>query len=204
VTRTPILNPGNSYNFSKFFELSFDPEDILAELGYGLARSPLTFPTAILPFDPLPLQQTISQNLTFVDLTSETARREVIIAPILLELCRLTHAKLKIEYPIAVNDQLKGTLDYYIQSQQALLVVEAKNADISKGFTQLAVELIALDQWTTLNVPVLYGAVTTGDIWKFGKLQRQQRQIEQDINLYRVPADLAELLEIFVGILTAV
>jgi hypothetical protein len=55
-----------------------------------------------------------------------------------------------------------------------------------------------------LAVPVLYGAVTTGDIWKFGKLQRQQRQIEQDINLYRVPADLGELLGILVGILTAV
>jgi hypothetical protein len=194
-----------------FFELSFDPEDILSELGYGFSRaalqipqgSPFPFPSSVLIPDPIPLQQSISQNLTFVDLTSETARREVIIAPILLELCRLTHSKLKIEYPIAVNDQLKGTLDYYIQSQQALLVVEAKNADLSRGFTQLAVELIALDQWTTLEVSVLYGAVTTGDIWKFGKLHRQQRQIEQDINLYRVPADLGELMEILMGILTA-
>jgi hypothetical protein len=204
MTRTPILKPGESYSFSQFFELAFDPEDILSELGYKLTRSPLTFPSAMLSLDPTPLQQSISQNLTFVDLTSKTARREVIIAPILLELCRITHAKLKIEYPIAVNDQLKGTLDYYIQSQQALLVVEAKNADISRGFTQLAVELIALAQWTTLEVPVLYGAVTTGDIWKFGKLDRQGRSIEQDINLYRVPADLGELLGILVGILTAV
>jgi hypothetical protein len=204
MTRTPILKPGESYSFSKFFELAFDPEDILSELGYGLTRSSLTFPPNDLSLDSAPLQQSISQNLTFVDLTSETARREVIIAPILLELCRLTHAKLKIEYPIVVNDQLKGTLDYYLQSQQVLLVVEAKNADLSRGFTQLAVELIALDQWTTLEVPVLYGAVTTGDIWKFGKLQRQQRQIEQDINLYRVPADLGELLKILVGVLMAV
>jgi hypothetical protein len=204
MTRTPILKSGESYSFSKFFELAFDPEDILSELGYGLTRSPFTFPSTNLSLDAAPLQQSISQNLTFVDLTSETARREVIIAPILLELCRLTQAKLKIEYPIAVNDQLKGTLDYYIRSQQMLLVVEAKNADLSRGFTQLAVELIALDQWTDLEVPVLYGAVTTGDIWKFGKLQRQQRQIEQDINLYRVPADLGELLGVLVGILTAV
>lgn len=200
MTRTPILKSGESYSFSKFFELAFDPEDILLELGYGLTRLPMLFPST--PIDPVALQQRISQNLTFVDLTSETARREVMIAPILLELCRLTQAKLKIEYPIAVNDQLKGTLDYYMQSQQALLVVEAKNADLSKGFTQLAVELIALDQWTTLEVPVLYGAVTTGDIWKFGRLDRQGRSIEQDINLYRVPADLGELLGILVGILT--
>jgi hypothetical protein len=59
LTRTPILKAGESYSFSNFFELSFDPEDILTELGYGLARSPLTFPPAALPFDPHPLQQTI-------------------------------------------------------------------------------------------------------------------------------------------------
>jgi hypothetical protein len=29
-----------------------------------------------------------------------------------------------------------------------LLVVEAKNADLARGFTQLAVELIAIDVWT--------------------------------------------------------
>jgi hypothetical protein len=204
MTRTPILKPGESYSFSKFFELSFDPEDILSELGYGLTRTALQIPQSSVSVpDPIPLQQSITQNLSFVDLTSETARREVIIAPILLELCRLTHSKLKIEYPIAVNDQLKGTLDYYLQSQQALLVVEAKNADLSRGFTQLAVELIALDQWTIVETPILYGAVTTGDIWKFGKLHRQERHIEQDINLYRVPADLGELMEILVGILTA-
>ena len=211
MARIPILKPDESYSFSQFFELAFDPEDILSELGYGLTRaalqipqgSPLTFPSPVLVPDPIPLQQSITQNLTFVDLTSETARREVIIAPILLELCRLTHSKLKIEYPIAVNDQLKGTLDYYLQSQQALLVVEAKNADLSRGFTQLAVELIALDQWTIVETPILYGAVTTGDIWKLGRLDRQQRHIEQDINLYRVPTDLAELMGILVGILTA-
>ena len=41
--------------------------------------------------------------------------------------------------------QLKGSLDYYLYSVGKLLVIEAKNADLAKGFTQLAVELIALD-----------------------------------------------------------
>jgi hypothetical protein len=36
-------------------------------------------------------------------------------------------------------------------------VVEAKNADLAKGFTQLAVELIAIDQWLDSPAPDIYG-----------------------------------------------
>jgi hypothetical protein len=80
------------------------------------------------------------------------------------------------------------------------VVIEAKNADLSKGFTQLAVELIALDQWTNSATPVLYGTVTTGDTWKFGLFQRQTREIQKDINTYAVPNDLNQILSILFGI----
>ena len=66
----------------------------------------------------------------------------------------------------------------------------------------LAVELIALDQWTPSQQPLLHGAVSTGVIWQFGTLERQTKQITQNLNLYRVPADLEELLRILVAILT--
>lgn len=46
-------------------------------------------------------------------------------------------------------------------------------------------------------------AVSTGVIWQFGNLQRQTKQITQDLNLYRVPADLEELLRILVAILSS-
>ncbi len=80
--------------------------------------------------------------------------------------------------------------------------MEAKQADLSRGFTQLAVELIALDQWTNSDAPVLYGAVTTGEDWRFGTFHRQTRHIVQDIKLYRVPEGLEELLRVLVGIVT--
>ncbi len=151
------------------------------------------------------LQAQIEENLTYVDLNSETARREILVAPLLLRICRIAHSKLKIEYPIHVDDRLKGSLDYYIQSQQGtqsnFLVIEAKQADLTKGFTQLAVELIALDQWIESDAPMLCGAVTTGDIWKFGILDRTNKTITQDLNLYRVPADLEVLMQILVGLL---
>jgi hypothetical protein len=201
MTRPPILKVNESYTFSKYFELAFDPEDILAELGFTLERIQLSLPKFTGELDDLGLRQRIEQDLIYVDLTSETARREVIIGPVLLQICRITQAKLKIEYPINVNNLLKGSLDYYLQAKNNILVVEAKNADLARGFTQLAVELIAIDQWINLDIPIIYGAVTTGDIWKFGFLKRQEKQIIQDINLYRVPTDLDELLRIILGII---
>ncbi|USR89540.1 hypothetical protein NEA10_11645 [Phormidium yuhuli AB48] len=46
-----------------------------------------------------------------------------------------------------------------------------------------------------------YGVVSTGDIWQFGRLNCQQHQVEQDLNLYRVPADLEQLFPILIAIL---
>lgn len=40
-----------------------------------------------------------------------------------------------------------------------------------------------------------------GNIWQFGVLHRQSKQVVQDINLYCVPADLEDLLRILVAIL---
>ena len=108
---------------------------------------------------------------------------------------------LNIEYPIEVDQYLRGDLNYYLQSQHNVLVVEANQADLTRGFTQLAVELIALDRWVESDDPILYGAVITGDIWQFGSFYRQTRQIIQDLMLYRVPTDLEALMQVLVKIL---
>ncbi len=203
MPKASILRPGQSYTFRNYFELSFEPEDILAEFGYSLLRSVLNLPQSSHELDRLAsLKSRIEESLPYISLTSEAARREVLIAPILLDLVHYTRAQLRIEYPLTVTDQLKGSLDYYLRSDRKLLVVEAKNADLARGFTQLAVELIALDQWTDSDQTTLSGAVSTGDIWQFAVLTRSDQQIIQDINLYRVPADLDELFRILVEILS--
>lgn len=202
MTRPAILQPGQSYTFRQYFEMPYEPEDILAEFGYTLQRSMLTLPQSTAALDRLEdLKARIQESLPYISLTSEAARRELLIAPILLDVVHYTHAQLRIEYPLIVSDQLKGSLDYYLYSVGKLLVVEAKNADLAKGFTQLAVELIALDQWTESPQPILQGAVSTGDIWQFGLLHRGQKQIQQGLTLYRVPDDLETLMRILVKIL---
>jgi hypothetical protein len=48
---------------------------------------------------------------------------------------------------------------------------------------------------------LLYGAITVGDLWRFGVLQRQQKAIYKDIDSFRVPLDLEDLFKILLGIL---
>jgi hypothetical protein len=148
------------------------------------------------------LHRVIERNLQRVKLLSEDARKQAIIAPILLEVCEITESQLNIEYAISVSDQLKGSLDYYINKSGSLLVIEAKQADLSRGFTQLAVELIALDQWINSETTMLYGAVTTGEDWRFAIYKRQEKEIIEDIKLYRVPEELTELVRILVAIVS--
>ena len=143
----------------------------------------------------------LEESLPYISLTSVAARRELLIAPLLLDIVHYTRAQLRIEYPLTVTEQLKGSLDYYLYGSGSLLVVGAKNADLAKGFTQLAVELIALDMWVDSERPTLEGAVSTGDIWQFGILHREQKQIQQGLTLYRIPDDLESLVRILVKIL---
>ncbi|NJM47224.1 MAG: hypothetical protein HC860_14585 [Alkalinema sp. RU_4_3] len=201
MTHAKILQSDRVYTFSRFFEMTVDPEELLAEFGYGLSKGKLVLPQGVADIDVEGLRSQLEEDLTYVDLSSEAARREILIAPILMRVCRSLKSKLKIEYNLNVSEFLRGSLDYYLQGAQNVVVIEAKQADLTRGFTQLAVELIALDQWTNSDAPLLYGAVTTGDIWRFGVLDRTMKRVTQDLNLFRVPEDLPTLLSSFVGIL---
>jgi hypothetical protein len=44
MTRPPILQPGTSYTFSKYFELPYAPADILAEFDFKYERKRLDLP----------------------------------------------------------------------------------------------------------------------------------------------------------------
>ncbi|MBD2137946.1 hypothetical protein H6F32_10175 [Anabaena sp. FACHB-1237] len=201
--RPQILKSNETYTFRKYFDLRFAPADILQELGATLIKSTINLPVTNNKITRLDdLKSRLEDAIQRVSLTSEAARREVLIAPILLEIAHITQATINIEYPIEINQFLRGDLDYYLQSQNNVVVVEAKQADLTRGFTQLAVELIAINEWFPGDEPILYGAVTTGEIWQFGSFQRDNKLITQDLMLYRVPTDLEILMKILVAILT--
>jgi len=200
-----LLDPTQSYTFSKYFELRFESSELAEEFGYTLHRQELQFS----PFEgTLPflddLKHRIQGVLPYVALTSELAKREILISPVVTELIRFTRAELRIEYPLKISNLLQGSLDYLLRqdSTHELLVSEAKRDDLESGFTQLIAELVAIDQWEKApNIPKLIGAVSTGNVWQFGTLDRPTKHFTQGLNAYLVPDDLEPLMRILVGVL---
>jgi len=200
MPRQKILQEGQSYTFRSYFELPYEADEILAEFGYSLIRSELSLPKTSRELKIIAqLKQKIKRILPFVSLSNETARRETLVSPLLLEVIDYCQCQLRIEYTLTVNNWLKGNLDYLLDSKSSFLVIEAKNDDLTRGFTQLAVELIALSH--VEEQEIYYGAVTIGNVWQFGRLDRNQQVIVQDINLFKVPDDLEDLAKVIVGIL---
>ncbi|HAA30103.1 MAG TPA: hypothetical protein DCE56_23480 [Cyanobacteria bacterium UBA8553] len=195
-----VLDPNQSYTFSKIFELRIEPDDLVTEFGYTLERTRLNLPQYSGELDRLEERRSrIEEVLPYVSLASETSRREVLISQVVLDLVHYTKAQLRIEYPIKVTEQLQGYLDYLLRSQTKLLVIEAKREDLDYGFTQLVAEMIALDQWDKApEQSTLIGAITTGKIWQFGRLNRVTKHLEQGLDSYRVPEDLEPLMRILV------
>jgi hypothetical protein len=199
-----ILTPQQPYTFSKIFDLKIEADELVVEFGYTLQRTALNLPQYSGELDRLEeLRSRIQEVLPYVSLVNETARREVLISRVVLELVHYTKAQLRIEYPIKVTEQLQGYLDYLIRTNTELLVIEAKREDLDYGFTQLAAEMIALDQWEkTPAQDILLGVVTTGKIWQFGRLNRVRKHIEQGLEQYRVPEDLDSVMRILVAALS--
>jgi hypothetical protein len=202
----PILDPNQSYTFSRYFELGFEASELAQQFGYGLTRKNLSLPQFPDELDRLEeLRDRIEEVLPFVPLTNELARREILISRVVTELIHYTRAELRIEYSLKVSNWLQGNLDYLLRlnSLNQLLVIEAKYEDLTRGFTQLVAELIALDQWegatTVTQQPLIIGVVSTGTIWQFGRLDRITKHFEQGINSYRVPEDLEQVMRILVA-----
>lgn len=184
-----ILQKDQSYTFSKYFELKIEAEDLVKEFGYGFAKKHLNLPQFQGELNRIEqTKERLNEILPYVSLASEISRREFLISPVILDFIHYTKCKVRTEYQIKVNEQLQGYLDYLIQLKQQLLVIEAKKGDLDYGMTQLCAELIALDLWQENQEQTeLIGAVTTGQIWQFAKLNREEKYIEQGLNLYRVP-----------------
>jgi len=195
-----ILDLNQSYTFSKYFEMNISPQDFAQEFDYTFSRKYLNLPPHQEDLEQLKeLQDRLSEILPYVDLTNGTSRRQLLISPVLLDLVHYTKSKVRIEYPIKVNEQLQGDLDYLIKNQHNLLVVEAKKQDLGYGMTQLFAELIALDKCQeNPHQTHIIGVVTTGHVWQFAQLDSTNKHLDQGLELYRVPDDLDPLMRILV------
>jgi hypothetical protein len=198
-----FLDDQKSYTFSKLFELKIQAKDLASDFGFSLTRKRLNLPQYAGDLDRLEeLKSRIEEVLPYIDLANETTRREMLISRVVADLIHYTRSEVRIEYPIKVSEQLQGYFDYLLKSQKNFLVIEAKQEDLTYGFTQLVAELIALDRWQADHeASELLGSVTTGTLWQFARLDRSTKHIDQGLDSYRVPDDLDPLMRILVNIL---
>ncbi len=199
-----IFSEDKKYTFSDYFAMTSEVEEIVAELGYSFVIRPLELPRCTDYNDAIidNLKSVYRNILVKINLNCEFSRREFLISPILIELVQLIEMKIDSEKFIFLNDKLSGNFDYLLKAHQNLIVIEAKNKDIEAGLKQLAAELIALDQYEETNTnPLIYGAVTLGDFWKFAVLDRHKKQIIKDIDSYAIPHNTDEVFSILLGIL---
>lgn len=128
-----------------------------------------------------------------LDINTEKARSEMIIAPILLEVRRQVNYRIGLfsgsEFNVAPEKGLNGICDFLISlSSENLFIkspivalVEAKKEDIKSGLGQCVAEMLAaqlFNQQENNPIPVIYGAVTSGNIWRFLKLENQTVYID--------------------------
>jgi hypothetical protein len=124
---------------------------------------------------------------------TEKARSEFIIAPILAELKFTFKERLSLfsgtKFNVDSKRGLRGECDFILSrspqqlslTAPAVVIVEAKKEDIIAGIPQCLSEMIAAQQFNRArknDIDVIYGAVTTGEAWRFLKLYEQTASVD--------------------------
>jgi hypothetical protein len=141
------------------------------------------------------LQTTLQYNVRLaIHINTEKARSELIIAPLLVELRKLTHDQIGLfsgtDFHVDASSGLIGVCDFIISrsteqlfiSAPVLMLVEAKNESIKGGLGQCAAQMIAAQRFNEQEgnaIPTIYGAVTTGTNWRFLRLHATTISIDQ-------------------------
>jgi hypothetical protein len=197
-----IIDENKSLTFSDYFKLNISAQDVAEHFGYEFGKDVLEMPKSNAEVKDLAtLAKSLELSIKRIDITSEIAQREFLIAPILVKLIEITDIKIRPEFHLEVNNQLKGTFDYLLDNKVNFLLIEAKNGDLKRGFTQLTAEMIAFDIADQSEQEIIYGAISIGDVWRFGKLIRKSKSIYEDINSFSIPSNLDAVIKILVGIL---
>ena len=156
---------------------------------------------AVPPQDLSPfLAETLQENVPLaLAVSTEKARSECIVAPILIELRKLLRHQISmfsgVEFSVDPDNGLSGVCDFLVsRSPQQLLIeapiivlVEAKNDNLKAGLPQCMATMIAaklFNEREQNTIQWVYGAVTTGSAWNFLKLA--EHTISVDAHEYSI------------------
>ncbi len=147
-----------------------------------------------------------------LSVSTEKARSELIISPVLLELWRMTGQQIGffsgVLFDVDEAQGLAGYCDYILTKTPrqlfveapVLMLVEAKNEDMKRGYGQCLAEMLAAQRFNAVEghgEDTVYGAVTTGDRWKFLDLNGMTARIDaEDYYLEQIDKILGILLHL--------
>ncbi|NET60197.1 MAG: hypothetical protein F6K47_29865 [Symploca sp. SIO2E6] len=156
------------------------------------------------PTEPITLSAALTafleESIPLTALASEKARSEGIIYPILLEVRRILHRQISLfsgeDFTVDEAVGLNGICDFLLSRSPevleieapAIVIVEAKKADLKPGFGQCIAEMVAGQRFNAAkNCPIstVYGSVSSGTQWRFLKLEGKTVTI--DLTDYLLP-----------------
>ncbi len=146
------------------------------------------------------LRETLAYNLPLaLAINTEKSRSELIIAPILVELRRQFESQISlfsgVEFNIDPTLGLNGICDFILSdspeqlmvSAPVFTIVEAKKENLNAGLGQCMAEMFAAQRFNEQaenSISTIYGAVTTGNLWKFLRLAKAT--VEIDLTEYAI------------------
>jgi hypothetical protein len=168
------------------------------------------------------LQTWLDENAALAaSLSTKKARSELIIAPILLEIRRLKNYQIGffsgINFVIDPESDLTGECDFLLTAQPdtsvitspIVTLVEAKNDNLRAGLGQCIAQMLGAWRFNQRELGQLggsqeldpgqlpiYGAVSTGTVWRF--LQLIDNQVAIDLDEYYLP-QIEQILGIFMS-----
>lgn len=188
---------------------------VQADFGLTLTEQRGLF-AGISPVNPSDLlAMTLAEYLSLaIDINSEKARSEFIIAPVLGDVRRLSNHQIALfsgkEFNVDKDRGLNGFCDFilsrskeqlYIQSP-VMTVIEAKNENLIGGLGQCIAAMVAaqlFNQRANTVVEDIYGAVTTGTTWRFLKLNAQTVWLDAAEHYIQDVASILGILMMSVG-----
>ncbi|MBC6454425.1 MAG: hypothetical protein GDA43_15500 [Hormoscilla sp. SP5CHS1] len=172
----------------------FTISDLKSKFNLKIERRVELFP-AVEPVSPSPLlREVLEENLPLaLEIDTDKARSELIVAPILVEIRKQFNRQISIfsgtEFTVDKTQGLNGRCDFILSHSPEQLsvtapvvtMVEAKDDNIKSGIPQCMAEMVAaqiFNEQKNNQIPSIYGCVTTGSLWKFMKLAENTVEIE--------------------------
>ena len=157
------------------------------------------------------LMKNLEENVPLaLAINTEKARSELIISTVLVEIKRSLKKEVSFFSGIEFNvDKEKGLVGYcdfilsaspeqLILSAPVVTIVEAKNENIIGGMGQCIAEMVAAQIFNKQEgneLKTIYGVVTSGNIWRFLKIEQQTVHIDlQDYYIEKIDKILGILM----------